>query len=208
MKTVKIGNQILIHADMHECLASVGRFDLLLTDPPYGLGKKLLGGAGGGIVKKAAHGWDKEAANKRSLEAIRNLCTDAIIWGGNYFELPPSRAFLIWDKGPSMKGRSFAECEIAWVSKDMNARIATIAPTGKQEPPKIHPTQKPLQVMKWCLSFFPSAKTVFDPYMGSGTTLIACQDTGRHGTGIEMDEEYFQMACDRLSDHMRQRILY
>lgn len=211
MKIEKIGGQTLILADCRDVLDTLDNFDAVVTDPPYGIGKKL---AGGGCknwehLLQKAHQWDAKPVCADLLNAVLTKGKQSIVWGGNYFSLPPARCFLVWDKGPLMAGRSFAECEIAWTNMDKNARIFQYQPPGAvgKEPPKIHPTQKPIQVMKWCLGFLDNPKTVLDPFMGSATTLVACESLGIAGTGIEIDEEYFNKACVRLDEFTRQGVM-
>jgi hypothetical protein len=140
--------------------------------------------------------WDSEAVNLSHLPNVPR-----VVWGGNYFDLPPSRAFLIWDKGAGFKGRDFAECEQAWCSWDGNAKVFTFDPLARGEyRDKQHPTQKPVEVMRWCLQQLPDAKLVLDPYMGSGTTGVACSRMGRRFIGIEIDHGYFEIACRRIRD--------
>ena len=123
-----------------------------------------------------------------------------IIWGGNYYGLPPSRQYLIWDKGAGFKGRDFAECEQAWCSWDGNAKVYLRDPLASGDyRDKVHPTQKPAALMKWCLGLLPEAKTVLDPFAGSGTTGVACKLEGRKAVLIEISEAYCESAAKRLS---------
>jgi len=126
----------------------------------------------------------------------------AIVWGGNYIGLPPSRGWLVWRKNNAAP--TFADAELAWTSMDMNIKtfISGCGP-GYGEGAG-HPTQKPVPLMEWCLGFLPNARTILDPFMGSGTTLVACQRLGRSGIGIELDPEYFDIACRRVDDAARQ----
>lgn len=191
----RIGGQRLILGDCLDVLPTLGRFDAILTDPPYGIGAHS--GVGKyGKRRGFAGDWDSQAPDLSWLPDVT-----AIIWGGNYFDLPPSRAFLIWDKGAGFKGRDFAECEMAWCSFDANARVLSYDPLARGDyrgGNKQHPTQKPVAVMEWCIGFLPDAQTIIDPFMGSGTTLVACQKLGRAGTGIEIDPDYFRIACERV----------
>ena len=126
--------------------------------------------------------------------------TDAqIIWGGNYFAdfLPASRGWLYWEK---LMGGDFSDGELAWTSRDAVLKQFTKA---KQTANRFHPTQKPLALMRWCLQFVPDAKTILDPFAGSGTTLLAAKLEGRQCTGIEISEDYCKIAVQRL----RQRVL-
>ena len=198
-----IGDCTLYQADCADVMPTLGRFDACITDPPYGIAKKLQGGGGNSpnftkLLKRITE-WDKFALHDLVRQAV-SMCDESIVWGGNYFELPPSRMFLVWDKGMMMRGRSFAECEQAWCSMDKNARLITLNPpqAAGVEAEKVHPTQKPLALMKWCLTHVPNAKTIFDPFMGSGTTGVACVQAGLSFTGIERDAEYFDIACKRI----------
>jgi len=122
-----------------------------------------------------------------------------MIWGGLHLPLPPTLGYLVWDK--QIDGLNFGECEVCWTSMTFAPRIyryrAVMVDGGKQ-----HPTQKPVDLMKWCLGFAP-AGTVLDPFMGSGTTLRAAKDAGRKAIGIEIEERYCEIAAKRL----RQRVL-
>ena len=104
--------------------------------------------------------------------------------------------WLSWDKG--QRDFSLADFELAWTSQQKAARAFVYARGKAVKEGKVHPTQKPLALMEWCLGFLPDAKTILDPFMGSGTTLVACQRMGRYGTGIELDEEYWRIACERV----------
>ena len=110
----------------------------------------------------------------------------AIVWGGNYFDLPCSRKFFVWDKGPCLAGRDFAECEQVWCSWDGNAKMFHRDPLASGDyREKMHPTQKPLALMVWCINEAGDPQTILDPFMGSGTTLRAAKDLGRKAIGIE-----------------------
>jgi len=193
----RIGNQRLILGDCLAVMPTLGRFDAVVTDPPYGIGitKSNRLATSRGLGGKS---WDAEPADVSQMVA-RDVPT--IIWGGNYFNLPPTRAPLVWDKNNA--GRDFADFEMAWTNLDMVARRYVFRPMN-MDGGKLHPTQKPVAIMEWCLGFLPDAKTILDPFMGSGTTLIACQRMGRHGTGIELDPDYFEIACRRVDEAARQ----
>ena len=187
-----IGDQLLIQGDCREVMAVLPRVDAVLTDPPYGIGI-----ADNPVRQKHARkDWDAAAVGSEHLQAIRAISSEQIIWGGNYFNLPPSRGFLIWDK-KQPENFSLAMCEQAWWSRDTNAKVFSMRVLGYD---KQHPTQKPIALMEWCLGFLPDARTILDPFMGSGTTLVACQRLGRQGIGIELDPGYFETACKRVQE--------
>ena len=192
----RIGNQRLLLGDCLAVMPTLGRFDACITDPPYGIGI-----ADNPVRQKHARkDWDAVAVGLEHLQALRAITSEQIIWGGNYFVLPPSRGFLVWDK-KQPENFSLAMCEQAWWSRDTNAKVFSKSVLGYD---KQHPTQKPVALMEWCLGFLPDAKTILDPFMGSGTTLVACQRMGRHGTGIELDPDYFDIACRRVDEAARQ----
>jgi site-specific DNA-methyltransferase (adenine-specific)/modification methylase len=183
----------IYHGDCREILPSLGRFDLLMTDPPYGLGKKLHGGSWG----TKGETWDNEVFDVRCL---LGLAKQACIWGGNYFELPLSRGWLVWIK-PDANGR-IGKAELAWTSEDRIIHYLphTIAATNAER--NGHPTLKPLKVMKWSLSFFPEAETILDPFAGSGTTGRAAKDMGRKCILIEREEKYCEIAAKRMAQEV------
>lgn len=190
-------------------------FDLLLTDPPYGIGVAktcrvgsvkrtktngfaVLDATDFGIVE-----WDGDTCAD-AIPIARALCRHQVIFGGNYYELPPSRAWLVWDK--ANEGTDFADCELAWTNLDQAVRKLTfrwngmLQGAGVPKEPRLHPTMKPEPVMRWALMQAPAdAKTVLDPFMGSGTTLVACKRLGRSCVGIEREERYCEIAAQRLS---------
>ena len=203
LREERIGNQRLLLGDCLQVMGALGRFDAVVTDPPYGIGEHgggFRGRKGQSIRVHQNKGWDKRRPDQVAFEAMLG-CSDAqVIWGGNYFAdwLPPSKGWLYWQK---LMGGDFADGELAWTSLDRALREFTKCPKGQGA---VHPTQKPVALMEWCLGFLPDAKTILDPFMGSGTTLVACQRMGRHGTGIELDPDYFDIACRRVDEAARQ----
>ncbi len=188
-----------------EVLHTLEPQDLCLTDPPYGIARVWKGG-----TRHQTHGWakvsetevkrnewDSKPLSQEEVDVVLNSGIDSIVWGGNYFPLPLSRGWLVWTKPE--RGFTLSEAELAWTSRDMPMRIWDGV---RSDPGRIHPTQKPLDLMKWCLSFFPKAKTVIDPFMGSGTTLRACKDLGIACTGIELEEKYCEIAARRLEQEV------
>jgi DNA modification methylase len=186
----------IYNADCRKVLPWLERFDLLLTDPPYGIDAGNMNMGGYASSRLARSDWDKERPARGTIEAGIALCDRSIIWGGNYFELPPTRNVLIWDKTSEIQGRSFAEAELAWCSWDAVVRIYRYAPTQMK---KVHKTEKPLGLMKWCIGLAgESVQTVLDPFMGSGTTLLAAKLEGRKAVGIEINRAYCEAAVNRL----------
>ena len=198
------GRITLYHCDWHEVdWDKHGKFDLLLTDPPYGLGEAK--GKNKSRTKLAVakdygvSDWDDKPPSDFDLIWLRDLATWQIMWGGNYFVLPPSKCWLVWDKENS---GDFADCELAWTNLDKAVRIFRYLWNGmiKEQPEyRMHPTQKPLALMKWCITQAPSdVKTVVDPYSGSGTTLVAAKALGLSAVGVEQDEKSCEDAAVRL----------
>lgn len=198
----RIGNQRLILGDCLQVMPTLGRFDAVVTDPPYGI--KADENPVRGSKKHKQKGWDREKPGKAVFAHILRIAKTQVIWGGNYFTefLPASMRWLVWDK---MQGDfSLADCEFAWTSQDAAARMFRYSRGAALRDGKEHPTQKPVALMEWCLGFLPDAKSILDPFMGSGTTLVACQRMGRHGTGVELDPDYFDIACRRVDEAARQ----
>lgn len=200
-RVVHIGDATLILGDCRDVIPTLGKVDAVVTDPPYGLGDRMQGGTWGAADKYTdMRGWDGDAPD---LSPIVDLGVDCIIWGGNYFALPPSRCWLSWSKSNAVP--TMAAIELAWTSLDRPAKEWR-GGVGLHE--FGHPTQKPLPLMEWCLSFVPEADTILDPYMGSGTTGVACVNLGRKFIGIEIHEPYFDIACRRIEEAYRQPRLF
>ncbi len=204
----------IYNADCRKVLPFLDRFDLLLTDPPYG-----IGASSGAFMRKgkqtgrslAVSGtayepsqWDNLPPPAWFLEAAQQSADTSILWGGNYYGLPRSSCWLVWDKdnGENL----YADCELAWTNMDMAVRKfrwkwhgMLQEQMGDKKEQRVHPTQKPLALMRWCLSLVPDAATVLDPFMGSGTTLVAAKLEGRQAVGIEISERYCEAAANRLS---------
>jgi len=190
----------------------------LLTDPPYGIGEaaknhlsrgKPFGSKGTARKQKAfatdygKSTWDNRTADE-GIAVARRLSRWHVIFGGNYYDLPPTRCWLVWDKD---NGQSdFADCELAWTNFDRAVRKLTYRWKGMLQEPgcpkerREHPTQKPEAVMRWALMQAPAeVQTVLDPFMGSGTTLVAAKRLGRKAIGIEREERYCELAAERLA---------
>lgn len=186
--------------DCRETLPTLGPVDLVLTDPPYGIGWKPR------VNHQDAPWIDSERPQVTPLLVGRWHC----IWGGNYFsdELPAVESWLLWLKRPEgFEGdpRSYATCEMAWTDYGGKPRVRTHVWDGVRregDPASrdfLHPAQKPVEIMRWCIELAPAAQTVLDPFMGSGTTLRAAKDLGRKAIGIEIEERYCEIAAKRMS---------
>jgi site-specific DNA-methyltransferase (adenine-specific)/modification methylase len=192
-----------------DCLAvlpqlAAGSVDAVVTDPPYGIGKALVRGGGGGgwknMVNSGADKWDVRPSSE-VFEQIFRVSQNQIVWGGNYFGLPPCEKPLCWDKvRPNQKNAS--EWEYAWTSMRGRAQLFKHCANGGfiLKEPRQHPTQKPLPLMEWCIGFFKESKTILDPFMGSGTTGVAAIKTGRKFVGIELDAGYCEIAKKRIME--------
>ena len=196
----------IYHGDCREILPALGKFDLLLTDPPYGIAGIWQGGTASGWrspEKRAErNAWDAEAPAPEWIELMRACAPAQVFWGGNYFSLPPARGWLVWRKeiNPAL---SLGDAELAWANRDGPVRVFDHPRnklTGRKMPE--HPTAKPVALMSWCLGFFPEARTVIDPYMGSGPVAKACKDRGLRYVGIELVEKYCEIAVKRLAQEV------
>jgi len=177
--------------------------DAVITDPPYGI-KRFTKKDGGNSKKIGCFGdgdknWNKEKPSGAIFEKIFAISKNQIIFGMNNFNLPETEYYIVWDKGQKMP--SFAECELAWTSYHKPARIfRTRFVMGK-----IHPAEKPISLMQWIVeNYTHEGDTILDPFMGSGTTGVACVQTGRNFIGIEIDPTYFAIAEKRIKDAQQQ----
>jgi len=190
MRVEQIGDATLHLGDCLEILPTLGPVDAVVTDPPYGIGanKQTLGKG----KKEFDRGgdWDSE---RPDLSWIAGRSWKWCVWGGNYFAdvLGPTNHVLVWHK--LNDGRSFSECEFAWTNFGNQTRIKQHHWSGEE---KQHPTQKPVRIMEWCVGMV--GGTVLDPFMGSGTTGVACANLGRKFIGIEIEPKYFDIACKRI----------
>jgi DNA modification methylase len=197
--------------DCREVLPTLGKFDACVTDPPYGIGKdgqaRTTGGHGG---RKAYDflGWDDERPSEEVFQLIMDSARMHIIWGGNYFAdmLPPQMKWLVWDKGQRINQ---SDGELAYTTIGGALRICTMNRVKLLTDGAEHPTQKPVELMKWCLKHLPEdAQSVVDPFMGSGSTGVACVKLGRRFTGIEIEPEYFDIAARRIEAALKQPDLF
>jgi len=214
----------LICGDCLEVMPTLetGGVDVTVTDPPYGKGISRYGSFGIG-QKSVAHNysiseWDDVPFTSAQFEEIKRVSLNQIIFGFNYLSnvLPPTKAVIVWDK--KLKNDwddTFSDCEIAWTSLSIPARVyrhlwagaCRASETGKGEG-KQHPTQKPIVVIEWMIKKYTKpGDLVLDPFMGSGTTGVACVHTGRNFIGIEIDPGYFAIAEKRIAAAQQQMLL-
>lgn len=182
-------------------------FDLAIVDPPYGIGvgntPMSSKWASSRLEKKD---WDSSVPDQDFFSELFRVSENQIIWGGNYFALPPSRCFIVWDKGAGFKDRSFAECELAWSSFDRNAKIFQRDPLACGDYiGKFHPTQKPVALYRWLLhNYAKPGDKILDTHLGSGSIAIACHEKGFDLTGSELDPDYFAAMQKRIAEQTAQ----
>lgn len=196
----------LHHGDCLEVMATLpaNSVDAIVTDPPYGLAEKWTGGT---WFQRGVYGgnvsWDSAIATK-AISHIVSMNVPTIIWGGNYYELPPSRCWLIWNKTQTM--RTMADFEMAWTNFDRPSKAYSRLRNGWA---REHPTEKPLDLMRWViLNYTKKGDVVLDPFMGSGTTGVACAMEERSFIGIELERQYFEIAERRIAEAQMQRPLF
>ncbi len=205
IKRVVIGASTLYLGDNLKILPALGHVGAIVTDPPYGIGAdasraKVKGKSGWAYYGES--NWDVERPDREIFDLMLKQSDLQIIWGGNYFTdyLPPTMRWLIWDKG--QRDFSLADGEVAWTNQMKAMRIKTYS-RGKalsRRDGNFHPTQKPVEIMEWCITFIPEENVVVDPFMGSGSTGVACVNMGRRFIGIDIDPKYFDITCSRLEE--------
>lgn len=211
MRKEVIGDCTLYLGDCREILPTIQAesVDAVITDPPYGIKYKPLRGSNGSKMwgNRAVLGDDEPFDPK----PIVDLCVPTIIWGANNFadKLPASGGWLVWDKTSSgvRKGFVYSHCELAWTNITSRVHKFSLNWQGSSRDGEgfHHPTQKSIKLMSWCVSLIENASVVFDPYMGSGTTAIACAIAGRGFVGCELDVEHFDTACKRIEKAYEQK---
>ena len=213
MRVEQIGAATLYLGDCMEILPTLEKVDAVITDPPYGINENSTKVASRGKLaapKDYGHfDWDKKPPSDELIATVLESGAWQALFGGNYFGLPATSCWLVWDK---LNGSNdFADCELAWTNWPKAVRRIAwrwngMIRQGNEE--RYHPTQKPLEVMKWAIDLCPKADTVLDPFMGSGTTGVAAIQLGRKFIGIEREPKYFEIACRRIEQAVSQGQLF
>ena len=210
MEKETIGNAELYCGDCAVILPQLEPVDLILTDPPYGIGrdgKPPSTSSHGGHKGYEFMGWDQDAPKPWIFGLMHEKAKYLIIWGGNYYpqNLRPSMGWLVWDKGQRI---SQSDCELAYTNMDKALRSMTLNRAAIAQDGAVHPTQKPVRVMEWSISQAPDdVATICDPFMGSGTTGVAAMNLEKRFIGIERERKYFDIACERIDRAQAQQRL-
>ena len=217
--SVTIGKATLINMDCMEFMRDIpdNYYELAICDPPYGINapimsptptqrnrlQRLNGGSGklkNRLLNTSAINWDSEIPSDNYFSELRRVSKNQIIWGGNYFPLPPTRCVIAWDKVQPWE--NFSQWEMAWTSFDSPARLFKF---DNRTGDKMHPTQKPIKLYEWLLTnYAKSGDKILDTHGGSFSSAIACNNLGFEFTGIELDEDYYDAAVKRVSDASKQ----
>jgi len=200
----------LYNADCRLVLPTLGKVDAVVTDPPYGIGKdgqKRSTGVHGGRKAYEFLGWDSDRPDLGTFALLLNSAEQHVIWGGNYFAdlFPPTGKWLVWDKGQRINQ---SDGELAWTSAQGALRIFELNRIALLTDGAEHPTQKPVEVMRWSILQLDNPQTILDPFAGSGTTGVAAVKLGRKFIGVEIEPKYFDIACRRISEALKQPDLF
>jgi site-specific DNA-methyltransferase (adenine-specific)/modification methylase len=216
MKKEIIGEATLYLGDCSEILQTLDRVDCVITDPPYGINENSKKVASRGKLAAptdyGAFDWDKTPIADDFMHKVIDAGRHAIVFGGNYYPMPAASCWLIWDKQNG--SNDFADCELAWTNLPKAVRIfrhlwnGMIRAGEEKGQQRVHPTQKPIAVMQWCIEQAGMPETILDPFMGSGTTGVAAARLGRSFIGIEREPKYFDIACKRIDEAQRQVSLF
>ena len=194
-------------------------FDLAIVDPPYGAGFTEGGGCKGWFSKYHQNAEEREISKKivawdiapehEYFDELFRVSRNQIIWGGNYFKLPPTRCFVVWRKLSISESFSMAMAEYAWTSFQSNAKVFECAPQGKKDDSRFHPCQKPIELYSWLLrQYAKKGDKILDTHVGSASSLIACHRSGFSAWGFEIDPEYYKKAEERLEREKAQITMY
>jgi len=212
-ETVQIGDATLYLGDCMDILPTLPKVDAVITDPPYGIGEARANNKSRSCLAQSKDygisDWDDRPPSDELIELMRSKGEFQAFFGGNYFTLPPTSCWLVWDK---LNGNNdFADCELVWTNwpkavRRLQWRWHGMIRQGNEE--RYHPTQKPLEVMKWVIELCPLANTILDHFMGSVTTGDAAIQLGRKFIGIEREPKYFDIACQRIEQAVAQGQLF
>ena len=200
----------LIHGDSLQALKGYANnhFDVAIVDPPYGIGyAKRKSKTKTSKIQYTPKDWDNEVPTKEYFYELFRVSKNQIIWGGNYFELPTTRCFVIWDKCQP-EGLDQAMCEFAWCSFNKSAKIYKTS-VQQMQFTRIHPTQKPVKLYRWLLEKYTSeGDLILDTHLGSGSIAIACHQMKRKLIAYEIDAEYYEKTCKRFKEQTSQPALW
>jgi site-specific DNA-methyltransferase (adenine-specific) len=209
----RVGDATLFLGDCREILPLLPKVDAVVTDPPYGIGidgQRESFRPGGQKLRKGHEflGWDSCRPSDDLFRLVLGAGKIVVIWGGNYFvsALDSRKGWLVWDK--EQTGLTMSDGELAWTNTDKPLRIFKLHRTHLWQEGPQHPTQKPVALMEWCITQIGLPTSILDPFMGSGTTGVACAKLGRKFIGIELEPKYFDIACKRIDDAYRQPRLF
>jgi len=199
----------IYNCDCRDILLDLPKVDLVLTDPPYGIDIASKVNVGGSVLANNTNhivsNWDSNPIDDTLMHDIIQHGKQAMVFGGNYYSMPPSPCWLIWNKRGDYPSNNFADCELIWTSMSKPSRIYKYFWQGmlqqdmKNKDYHYHPTQKPVSVMRWCILQGDEPQTILDPFLGSGTTAVAAKHLGRKCIGVEIEEKYCEIAAKRLS---------
>jgi len=214
MTIERIGNATLYLGDCRDILPTLQPVDAVVTDPPYGIGEAAgKNKSRTNLAQARDYGdeeWDNQPVPAELMATVLAKGRWCVVFGGNYYTMPPSSCWLVWDKENG--DNDFADCELAWTNFPKAVRRIRYMWNGmlraNNEPRGDHPTQKPVGVMEWAIGHVPTAQTILDPFMGSGTTGVAAMRLGRIFIGIEKSARYFSIACKRIEDAQRQQRMF
>ena len=213
MRKEIIGNATLYLGDCLEILPSLPKVDAVIVDPPYGIGEAA--GKNRSRTNLAAatdygdDDWDDAPLDAPRLDLVLAAAPKVVLWGGNYYGLPAASKWLVWDK---INSGDFADCELAWTNLPGAVRMFRHMWNGmlrdSERGQRVHPTQKPVALMRWCLQQVGKPASVVDPCMGCGPVGVACMESRIAYTGIERVERYFDAACERIENAQRQQRMF
>jgi DNA modification methylase len=207
----QVGRALLLQADCRDVLPLLPKVDAVVTDPPYGIASVWKGGFsqkhGWGKAQQEAglrNEWDEAIPSNDTMALVLAAAPEVIIWGGNYFDLPPSRCWLAWNKPE--RNFSLAEAELAWTNRD---NVVRVVDCPRSESDREHPTQKPVELVERALNNSSKAgDIVINCFGGSGSTLVACEKTNRHARLMELDPKYCDVIIKRWQDFTGQKAVH